>query len=106
MAYFAGRSTYDTSIEAVSWDAKRAVELFLLSLPIHSKPPLSEPGSVALSNTGLQALCDAHALPVYNEDMSCPWAPSPLALLSGVIDSHGTGLTTLGLALQGFVAVL
>ncbi|KAH7140051.1 hypothetical protein B0J13DRAFT_624853 [Dactylonectria estremocensis] len=104
-AYFSGRSFYTKYDYAVSWDIKRAIELFLLGLPIQQAPSLPAPGSMALTNPGLKALCDTHATS-YNDDGRCLYAPSEVAVLDGILDSHGTGMTVLGMALQCFVLLL
>lgn len=103
-AYFAGRSWKETSLPTFYWDATRAIELMLLALPIKREPPEPTPGSITFSSPTLKAQCDTHATR-YNP-APCYYAPSDLGFITGMIDGHGSGMTTLGMALQCFVLVV
>lgn len=62
---------------------------------------MSAPESITPSNSKLKGLCDAHVAK-YNPD-PCYYSPSKVAFLTSTINSHGVGMTTLGMALQCFV---
>ncbi|KAE9367945.1 hypothetical protein N431DRAFT_429230 [Stipitochalara longipes BDJ] len=99
-AYFAGRSLNSQQ----SWDPTRAIEIMLLSLPVTNSPNPPPPGTMMPSNPTLKGLCDAHNTngPFAHPMTSNCWF-SPLGLISGTINSHGVGMTALGIALQCFV---
>lgn len=99
--YFAERSLI---LNYNSWDPTRAIEIMLLSFPVGNRPNRPPPGTMMPSNPTLKGLCDAHNTngPFAHPMTSNCWF-SPLGLISGTINSHGVGMTALGIALQCFV---
>ena len=76
------------------WDAKKAIELMLLSIPLEKEPPQPFPRSINFSNPSFKALRDSHATQEGYFSSPCFW--SKTALISGVISSHGADMTAIG----------